>query len=56
MDNTKTPNLTEEKQYRDANPVEQRSKKPDDLSGLNIEAKIKIWEPETGNVIIEGRA
>ena len=56
MDNNNKLNLTEEKQYQDANQVEQRSKKPDDLSGLNIEAKIKIWEPETGNVIIEGRA
>lgn len=31
-------------------------KKPDDLSGLNIEAKVKIFDPESDKVYFEGRA
>ena len=31
-------------------------KRPDDSSGLLIEAKFKIFNPETGDVIVEGRA
>lgn len=31
-------------------------KKPDELSGLNIEAKFKIFDPETGKIIVQGRA
>ena len=30
--------------------------KPDELSGLLLEAKIKIFDKDTGEVIIEGRA
>jgi hypothetical protein len=30
-------------------------RKPDESPGLNIEAKIKIWNPETGEVMLEGR-
>ena len=32
------------------------SKKPDDISGIHIEAKIKIFDPESGEVKVEGRA
>lgn len=31
-------------------------KKPDELSGLHVEAKIKIFDPETGEIKVEGRA
>ena len=50
--------LTEEKQFKESAPLIQQptSKKPDDLSGLNIEARFKISNPESGKVIIEGRA
>ena len=53
-ENTKPNILTEEKQYVDSKPIVQ--KRPDEASGLNIEARIKISDPETGEVIIEGRA
>jgi hypothetical protein len=51
--------LTEEKQFKESAPIIQQqphSKNPDDLSGLHIEAKFKISDPESGEVIIEGRA
>jgi len=53
MDN-KLNKLTEEKQYKNVTPLPK--KMPDELSGLNIEAKFKISDPETGEVIVEGRA
>jgi hypothetical protein len=53
-ENTKPNILTEEKQYVDSKPIVQ--KRPDEAPGLNIEAKFKIFDPETGNVIVEGRA
>ena len=34
-------------------PILQR--KPDEISGLNIEAKIKIFDPETNEIFLEGR-
>jgi hypothetical protein len=46
--------LTEERQYVNHNPVVQ--KKPDESPGLNIEARFKIYDPESGDVIVEGRA
>ena len=55
MDN-KLNKLTEEKQYVDSNKLPQPERKPDDLSGLNVEAKIKISDPVSGEVILEGRA
>ena len=53
MNDTNKPTLTEEKQFEDVKAVH---KKPDELSGLNIEARMKIFDPESGEVIIEGRA
>lgn len=39
-------------------PDEKRQveKRPDESSGLLIEARFKIFNPETGDVIVEGRA
>jgi hypothetical protein len=49
--------LTEEKQYKDVEKLATPpAKTPDEMSGLNIEAKFKISDPETGKVIVEGRA
>jgi hypothetical protein len=31
-------------------------KKPDELSGIHIESKIKIYDPESGKILVEGRA
>lgn len=36
--------------------TEVASRKPDDSSGLLIEAKFKITCPDTGEVIVEGRS
>ena len=35
---------------------QQPQKKPDESFGLNIEGKIKIFDPESGEVILERRA
>ena len=32
-----------------------KEKHPDEVPSLHVEAKCKIWDPESGNVIIEGR-
>lgn len=32
------------------------AKKPDDISGIHVEARIKIFDPESGEVKVEGRA
>jgi len=32
------------------------TKKPDELSGLYVEARIKIFDPESGEIKLEGRA
>ena len=37
-------------------PVRAVEKRPDEMSGLLIEARFKIFNPETGDVIVEGRA
>jgi hypothetical protein len=31
-------------------------KAPDDVLGINIDAKFKIFDPESGETLIEGRA
>ena len=31
-------------------------KNPDERSGINIESKIKISDPESGKILVEGRA
>ena len=36
--------------------AEQDSKKPDENSGILIETKVKIFDPETEEVYLEGRA
>lgn len=36
--------------------LEATDKKPDDMSGILVEAKVKIFDPESGEVIVEGRA
>jgi hypothetical protein len=55
MNETNTPKpLTEERQYADQTPVMQR--KPDESPGLNIEARFKIFDVESGDVLVEGRA
>jgi hypothetical protein len=52
MNETNTPKLlTEERQYADLTPVMQR--KPDESPGLNIEARIKIFDVDTGEVLLE---
>jgi hypothetical protein len=51
---TKPINLTEDQQFAESKPIIE--KKPDERSGLNIEARFKIYDPESGNVIVEGRA
>lgn len=33
-----------------------KNRKPDELSGLNVEARIKIFDPETGKIYLQGRA
>jgi hypothetical protein len=33
-----------------------KKRKPDEVSGLNIEARIKIFDPETGKIYLQGRA
>ncbi len=43
MDNIETPN-------------EKSINKPDESSGLLIEARLKISDPESGLVIVDGRA
>jgi hypothetical protein len=53
-ENNKPITLTEEQKYADRKPILQ--KKPDESPGLNIEAKFKIYDPESGDVIVEGRA
>lgn len=52
----KTNKITEEKQHVDKTAINVPNKKPDELTGLNIEAKFKIFDPETGKVIAQGRA
>lgn len=32
-----------------------KDKIPDEVPGLNVEAKCTIWDPETKVVIVEGR-
>lgn len=51
MDNTPVP--TSQQTESD---VLSQTKKPDDLAGLYFEAKIKIIDPESGKVFLEGRA
>lgn len=36
--------------------IDEQPKTPDDISGIHIESIIKISDPETGDVIVEGRA
>lgn len=43
----------------DENSTEQEqleAKKPDESSGILVESKIKIFDPETEEVYLEGRA
>ena len=53
MNNDK-PNLNDAEQKVPVPQVPER--KPDDISGLHIEAKVKIFDPTTGKVFLEGRA
>ena len=55
MNNDKPVNTTPEQPTQEAvsQPIK---RKPDDLSGLNIEAKIKIFDPESGKIFLEGRS
>lgn len=52
--------MTDQHNLDNANdrPDEQHrvEKRPDESSGLLIEAKLKIFNPESGEVIVEGRA
>jgi hypothetical protein len=36
--------------------IEEQPKNPDDISGIHIEGMIRISDPETGDVIVEGRS
>ena len=33
----------------------EENKKPDDKSGVQVQGHIKIWDPETGEVIVDKR-
>lgn len=54
MDNKLANPLTEDNQHLDVESI--THKRPDEKAGLNIEARFKISDPETGEVIVEGRA
>lgn len=36
--------------------IEEQPKNPDDISGIHIESMIKIFDPDTEEVMVEGRA
>lgn len=36
--------------------IEEQQQTPDDMSGVHVESFIKIFDPETGDIIVEGRA
>lgn len=56
LNNNMTENTTPELKpvLTEVKPV--ADKLPDDLSGVHIESKIRIFDPESGKVIVEGRA
>ena len=37
-------------------PEQKEAKKPDESSGVLVESRIKIFDPETEEVYLEGRA
>ena len=37
------------------NTQEENNKKPDDASGVMMQGHIKIWDPETGEVMVDKR-
>ena len=41
---------------KSTNTTETEARKPDENSGILVESKIKIFDPETKEVYIEGRA
>lgn len=53
---TKVNDLINNTMDNDAKNDEQSAKKPDEKSGLLIEARFKISDPESGEVMVEGRA
>jgi len=53
MDNNTLPK-NEKQQLTEVMP--KPNKLPDEITGIHIEAKFKITDPETGQVIVEGRA
>jgi hypothetical protein len=36
--------------------IEEQQPTPDDMSGVHVESFIKIFDPDTGDIIVEGRA
>lgn len=53
MDNKEKPEQQQKIVETDSSP---KKRKPDELSGLNVEARIKIFDPETGKIYLQGRA
>ena len=48
--------LTEENQHKDKIDINQSlNKKPDEISGLNVEDKFKIYDPVSGKILVQGR-
>ena len=55
MNTQKKSPLTEDNKHSFKTPI-RNEKKPDVIAGLNVEDMIKVYDPESGKVIIEGRA
>ena len=55
MNTQKKSPLTEDNKHLLKTPI-RNEKKPDVIAGLNVEDMIKVYDPESGKVIIEGRA
>jgi len=45
--------ITEENQHKDAKST--LPAKPDEICGILIESKLKIFDPDSGEIYIEGR-
>lgn len=52
MDNNAINKNMDEKQQIDTTP----EKKPDEKGGIYLESRIKIFDPETNEVFMDGRA
>lgn len=45
-----------EQENQENQPQQQETKKPDDVGGIHVQAHVKIFDPETQEVYLIGRA